>query len=284
MSFACRDKDSIMRLIVILLASLLLGWGLPATAVCVSPAQSLNLWLKYSVGKTLGANQQQLLAHVSTFTRAAYPPNQNFHWTFNPGEFLDDVHGIAGLKVFAEDGTKLVNPNKALLPGGLPEDIAIGLDDVFLYPLVFIEALLDRLLEVMDPQLVEAARNCIPAITTGLAFFSTKFGWSLGNTQMDPNVCMPFNLTKVKAARYMSYRKSKGYLAVTLGDGESPKSPCIEYAHRLMCFFFHGPPPAGKECVSHRCHNKECLNPSHLVWASPWDNYHQAKREHNHDP
>ena len=48
-------------------------------------------------------------------------------------------------------------------------------------------------------------------------------------------------------------------MAITLGDGGSSDSPCCEYAHRLVCFWFNGPPPAGKECVSHRCHNKDVL-------------------------
>ncbi len=279
MTFACRDKYSIMRLLVILLASLLVGWGLPATAICVSPAQNLNLWLKYSVGKALGANLQH---HVTSFSRALTPQGQDFHWTFNPNGFLDDYYGMGKLKVFDEDATKLVSPNKALLPAGWPEDVPVGLGELYDTPIIFIEALLNRLLEVMDPLLVEVARNCVVPITTGLAFFRSKFVWTCGGQQMDPNVCMPFNLTKVKAARHMSIRR--GYLAVTLGDGGSPNSPCIEYAHRLVCFWFNGPPPAGKGCVSHRCHNKMCLNPSHLVWASALDNFHQAKRQHTSDP
>lgn len=267
---------------MILLASLLVGWGLScATAVCVSPAHNLNLWLKYSVGKAIGANLQH---HATSFSRALAPQGQQFYWTFNPNGFLDDYYGMAKLRVFDEDAAMLVSPNKALLPAGWPEDVPIGIGDLYTTPIEFIEALLNRLLEVMDPLLVEVARNCVVPITTGLAFFNSKFVWTCGGQQMDPNVCMPFNLTKVKAARYMCYRKPQGYLAITLGDAGSSDSPCCEYAHRLVCFFFNGPPPAGKGCVSHGCHNKECLNPSHLVWASAWDNYHQAKREHTHDP
>lgn len=267
-----------MRLWVALLSSLLVAWLLPVTAVRVTPSHNLQLWLKYSVGKTLAANQEHLLNQQASFVRAI----QGFG--FNPEGFLDDYWGMAKLKVFDDDEGRLVSPNKAMLPDGWPEDSPAGLGELYSSPLDFITAVLDRLLEVIDPQLVEVAKNCVPAITTGLAFFSSKFMWLLGNQVMDPNVCMPFNLIKVKAAKYMACRKPQGYLAVTLGDGSSPKCPCCEYAHRLLCFFFNGPPLLGKECVSHRCHNKGCLNPSHLVWASAWDNYHQVKREHTHDP
>ena len=47
----------------------------------------------------------------------------------------------------------------------------------------------------------------------------------------------------------------------------------VEAAHRIVCYFAHGPPP--HRCseggavwhVVHLCHNKACLNPFHLCWG-----------------
>ena len=43
-----------------------------------------------------------------------------------------------------------------------------------------------------------------------------------------------------------------------------------EYAHRLVLWAMHGP-PVDPHCL-HVCGNKDCLNPSHLVWGSARDN------------
>jgi hypothetical protein len=49
-----------------------------------------------------------------------------------------------------------------------------------------------------------------------------------------------------------------------------------EYAHRVLCWAWHGPPPGGWDgenyLVSHKCHNKSCLNGLHLSWADPITN------------
>jgi hypothetical protein len=70
------------------------------------------------------------------------------------------------------------------------------------------------------------------------------------------------------------------YVTVQLG---SHKGTAIkEYAHRIVLWAMHGPPldllatmggwtSAGPHCL-HVCGNKDCLNPSHLVWGSAGDN------------
>jgi len=57
----------------------------------------------------------------------------------------------------------------------------------------------------------------------------------------------------------MGYRKGKG--------GQKKKVAVREYAHRLVCWAFNGPPAKGQECA-HLCGCVNCLAPMHLKWAS----------------
>ena len=41
-----------------------------------------------------------------------------------------------------------------------------------------------------------------------------------------------------------------------------------EYLHRLICWLFHGPPPSMLMVASHLCHNRLCVNPLHIMWAT----------------
>jgi len=46
-------------------------------------------------------------------------------------------------------------------------------------------------------------------------------------------------------------------------------------AHRAALLAYAGPPPNGKPYAAHRpniCHNRSCVNPKHLRWASPKEN------------
>lgn len=146
-------------------------------------------------------------------------------------------------------------------------------------------ALLDKLLLVMEPSLVGSFN---PPILSGLTFFTTKFRWvANGNQEMDCNVCMPWNGLLVRRAIDM-YVTSNGYLLIRLGDrldegNGATTRPCMEYAHRLVCFLFKKGPTEIQPEVSHRCHNKECLNPSHLLWSTHEDNENQPKRQHSEE-
>ena len=49
--------------------------------------------------------------------------------------------------------------------------------------------------------------------------------------------------------------------------------------HRLVCEFFHGPPPPGKYQCMHACDVRNCYEPSHLSWGSGHDNMSDASNK-----
>jgi Zinc-binding loop region of homing endonuclease len=72
-----------------------------------------------------------------------------------------------------------------------------------------------------------------------------------------------------------------GYLRMDLGRGAwadlGEEGRCIEAAHRVVLLATQGPPPPSEEgtvghdkplVCYHTCHNKACLNPFHLAWAT----------------
>lgn len=76
-------------------------------------------------------------------------------------------------------------------------------------------------------------------------------------------------------------RRLPPYLEAKLGKGERhppPRSRCKEIiisAHRVLCFWRHGHPPAEKGLVLHTCGQSHCLNPLHLKWGDAKENsYH----------
>ena len=53
--------------------------------------------------------------------------------------------------------------------------------------------------------------------------------------------------------------------------------------HHLLCWWAHGPPPAGKKLACHSvCDNKLCLNPHHLSWGDQKANAEQAHLHRAH--
>lgn len=45
------------------------------------------------------------------------------------------------------------------------------------------------------------------------------------------------------------------------------------YAHQVMCWVRHGPPPSKEEsCVRHMCGHADCINPRCLRWGTPFGN------------
>mgnify|MGYP002129446951 CR=1 FL=1 len=96
--------------------------------------------------------------------------------------------------------------------------------------------------------------------------------------------CMLLDKTKVAGTRHV-WQEDKlrvAYLRVDLGwvreeTGVKP-IPVCEYAHRLVLWAMHGPPPralteqGGAVVAMHTCHNPMCISPSHLVWGKDEEN------------
>jgi len=62
-------------------------------------------------------------------------------------------------------------------------------------------------------------------------------------------------------------RQAAGYLLTKLG-GEGRNGQLVA-VHRVMCWLWRGPPPAGHPLCVHLCGVPNCLNPLHLHWANP---------------
>jgi hypothetical protein len=66
----------------------------------------------------------------------------------------------------------------------------------------------------------------------------------------------------------------KKYLRISLFNSKGGHGPVREYAHRLVCWVWNGPPLGDKTVARHTCSNPNgrCINPAHLEWGSVTDN------------
>lgn len=167
-------------------------------------------------------------------------------------------------------------------------------------PETYFTALLTRLASILDPRLVQEASN---RGVHGADIFKKGPVWAVQTRMMQHAVlALPCLTIQHKLLVVNKLRKGAGveqvrkhhhcrygavsaagargrYVLVKVGSVHS------EHAHRLVCALFHGEPPppellpeqtcAAKPFeVSHTCHNRLCLRPEHLKWAT-----HQANAQ-----
>jgi hypothetical protein len=73
---------------------------------------------------------------------------------------------------------------------------------------------------------------------------------------------------------------NRGYMKVKAGKFGG--NDLEFYLHQLLCYMYHGPPPAHlgpHPVVHHKCHHKLCILPWHMEWVTQGGNV-EAGREH----
>lgn len=72
-----------------------------------------------------------------------------------------------------------------------------------------------------------------------------------------------------KLARYGKIKRG--------GEGRNGRTVL---AHRAVCELYHGPPPTPEHEAGHIClggENSLCVNPAHVEWQSPEENYRRQQ-------
>ena len=152
--------------------------------------------------------------------------------------------------------------------------------------------MLVRMSKVLQPPLLisvaKVSTNTVNFIgDNAWKIFSRSFSWTKADGGSTNHMCMPYNtelLTKQRAANKdtvesFSIDKKTKYLKVVIGrtantDRHKKGKPITEYAHRMLCYAFHGKPQGVANNdpnlwhVAHLCNNPTCLNPMHLRWAT----------------
>lgn len=94
----------------------------------------------------------------------------------------------------------------------------------------------------------------------GFSVRSASWFWShVDSLEHSPGGCWPW-MGRFCGSGYGEFR-----------DGPSTR----RLAHRTALELSTGPIPRGK-VVRHRCHNRACCNPAHLLFGSVKDNFHDA--------
>ena len=152
-------------------------------------------------------------------------------------------------------------------------------------PSTYVREALDKLAQLLQPTLLDVASKANIAIDGMI--FQAMFNWKKANGSIKVDTCMPYNKAKLRKRkikdneRVKNFNVQDGYLRMWCGLG--PTNPNVvgsrpknvyEYAHRLVCFSFHGAPhPHQHKVVNHLCHNRECCNPRHMEWTTIQANF-----------
>ena len=137
-----------------------------------------------------------------------------------------------------------------------------------------------------NPAILEpSARLANPSSSTPFEhplFYQKRIRMGPTNSHQDTSgACMFISASEVASfsTRGLHQVEPSSYVRVYMG--RSNGVVVNEYAHRLVLWAMHGPPvdmlaaegwtSSGPHCL-HVCGNKDCLNPSHLVWGSARDN------------
>jgi hypothetical protein len=145
-------------------------------------------------------------------------------------------------------------------------------------PSTYVREALNQVAQLLQQPLLDVATQAGIAIDGMI--FQAVFQWLKANGHQCLDICMPYCKAKVSNKRKRKEDKVKhfnihngDYLRMICGVKSNNKS-VVEYAHRLVCFAFNGPPhPASHKVVSHLCNNPTCLNPRHMQWDTIVGNF-----------
>ena len=104
--------------------------------------------------------------------------------------------------------------------------------------------------------------RCTPSLTHGLIDDRDKT-----REEKDCNCChYKPGLMQRHAHQHKVTGDATHYLRVVVGKARGKS--ISEYAHRLMCYAWHGTPASTHQIVRHLCSNRggRCVNPYHLQW------------------
>lgn len=148
-------------------------------------------------------------------------------------------------------------------------------------PQHYMGPLLRRIASLLNPNLLQWVGDRVGQMQPADVFnHARRLRWSLQHPHTSTagtftvSSCMPYHWPALRRRlspdasnqqreehHFARADRQGAYLKVQLGVDVT------EYAHRLLCALYHGPPPQGTE-VSHICGNTACLNPHHMRWAT----------------